>query len=279
MSPVIMDEYTQKTKIWLDERFKKCDKNGIYYAHQPIYGLKKGYSESGLINRYIITWQIMKALAHLKFGSLIDIGGAEGYKAWVAERLFGVNVKNSDLSPEACKRCEEIFHIESIPVDIHKLPFENNEFDVALCSETLEHVADLPQAVNELLRVSRKAIVITVPHEPKETVDKIKKEGIVHGHIHHFDLESFNFLKAEGCQVIAQKMISPRLKKFSLYHLGKKAASLQIRAHEFVCQFTPSYNAILFVILKDGVFWSTKATCNISAYQIINLKVPFHYLA
>ncbi len=248
----MMDEYTQKTKIWLDERFKKCDKNGIYYAHQPIYGMKKGYSESGLINRYIITWQIMKALAHLKFDSLIDIGGAEGYKAWVAERLFKVIVKNSDLSQEACKRCEEIFHIESIPIDIHKLPFENNEFDVALCSETLEHVADLPQAVNELLRVSRKAIVITVPHEPEETVDKIKKEGIPHGHIHHFDLESFNFLQAEGCQVIAKKMISPRLKKFSLYHLGKKAASLQIRAHEFVCQFTPSYNAILFVILKEG---------------------------
>ncbi len=273
-----MDEYTKKTKIWLEERFKKRDKDGIYYAHQPIYGMRKGYSEPGLINRYIITCQIMKALSHIKFDSLIDIGGAEGYKAWIAKQLFGVNVKNSDLSEEACKRAEEIFHIESIPADIHELPFKDNEFDVVLCSETLEHSLDLHKAVRELLRVAGKAVVITVPHEPGEVIGQIKKEKIPHGHIHYFDLKSFNFLKSDGCHVLSRKMISPVLKKFSLYHLGKKAASLQIGMNEFICKVTSSYSSILFVILKDKIFWRKKAIQDISAYQIINFVVPFYHL-
>lgn len=273
-----MDEYTRKTKIWLDERFKKCNEHGIYYAHQPLYGMRKGYSESRFINRYILTYQIMKTLSHLKFDSLVDIGGAEGYKAWIVKQIFGVKVKNSDLSEEACKRAEEIFHIASIPAVILELPFKNNEFDVVLCSETLEHVTDLDKAINELLRVANKAVVITVPHEPKEIIDKIIKEEIPHGHIHYFNLESFNFLKSDGYHILSRKMVSPHLKKFSLYHLGKKAASLQIRLHDFVCKFTSSYDAILFVILKDKACWRKEVNQNFSAYRIINFTVPFHYL-
>ncbi|UCB56652.1 MAG: class I SAM-dependent methyltransferase [Candidatus Omnitrophota bacterium] len=273
-----MDEYTRKTKAWLDERFKKCNEHGIYYAHQPLYGMRKGYSESRFVNRYIITYQIMKALSHLKFDSLLDIGGAEGYKAWIARELFGVKVKNSDLSEEACKRAEEIFHIESIPADILELPFENDEFDVALCSETLEHVTDLDKAIDELLRVAHKAVVITVPHEPKELIDKIIEEQIPHGHIHCFNLESFDFLESKGYQVFNKKMISPHLKKFSLYHLGKKAASLQIWLHNLVCEFTSCYEAILFVILKDKTCWRKEINQNISACRIINFTVPFYYL-
>jgi ubiquinone/menaquinone biosynthesis C-methylase UbiE len=273
----IMDEYTRKTKDWLDERFKRCDKDGIYYAHQPIYGMRKGYSESGLINRYIITFRIMEALSHLKFDSLVDIGGAEGYKAWVAKQIFGVKVKNSDLSEEACKRCQEIFGIESIPIDIHELPFKDNEFDVALCSETLEHVLDLPRAVSELLRVSRKAVIITVPHESRETVDKIKRVEVPHGHIHSFDLGSFDFLKSKGFRVLPRKMVSPALKKMFLHHLGKRAASLQIHAHDLACGLSSNYNAIIFVILKNDGYWMEKPVRRVSVYQILNFAVPFHY--
>lgn len=78
-----MDKYTQKTKKWLDGRFKQTDKNGIYKAHQPIYGFRKGPTDSSLVDKYICTYQIMKALAHLNFNSLLDVGGAEGYKSYL----------------------------------------------------------------------------------------------------------------------------------------------------------------------------------------------------
>lgn len=308
-----MDKYTYKTKIWLDERFRECDENGVYLAHQPIYGFRKGHSEPGLIDRYIRTYHIMKALSHLEFDSLLDVGAAEGYMAYVAKKLFDVEVKCCDLSEEACKRAQEIFKIESTSADIHDLPFKNNEFDVVLCSETLEHVADLQRAIDELLRIASKAVVVTVPHEAKEVIDKNIREGIPHGHIHSFDSESFDFLKSAGCHIFARRMISPLLLSripsvpvviepmrreyhksmrypkifIDIYNacvpilrklFGKRTAAFLIQLDDLVCRFTSSHNAILFVILKDDSAKTEKQILNLSAQRIISCGVPYHYL-
>lgn len=114
----------------------------------------------------------MKTLAHLRFSSLLDIGGAEGYKSAIAREIFGVQVQSCDLSNEACKRAKEIFNIEGQSVDIQRLPFKDNEFDVVLYSETLEHVPNLKEAIKELVRVCSKVVVITVPRESKEVIEK-----------------------------------------------------------------------------------------------------------
>ena len=95
-----MNDYTTDTMRWLDKRFKLTDESGIYFAHQPIYGFRKGHSEPGAVSRYMITYQIMKALSHLRFSSLLDVGGAEGYKSALARSLFGVRVRSADLSAE-----------------------------------------------------------------------------------------------------------------------------------------------------------------------------------
>jgi hypothetical protein len=55
------------------------DASGVYVAHQPIYGFRRGPCEDDNMRRYIITCQILKALGRLHFGSLLDVGGAEGY--------------------------------------------------------------------------------------------------------------------------------------------------------------------------------------------------------
>jgi len=253
----------------------------------------------------------MKALSRLEFDSLLDVGGAEGYTAYIVKRLFNAKVRNSDLSEEACKRAGEIFDIESITADIHDLPFKNNEFDVVLCSETLEHVADLDRAIGELLKVASKAVVITVPYEPREVVDKNVEEQIPHGHLHHFDLKSFNFLQSYGHHILSRKMVSPLLmihavlmeaepipeeycEKMRLPEIftdiynasmpilrklfGKKTAAFLIALDDFVCKFTPFHNTILFVVLKDNRCYRREEIPKISAYQIINLGVPYHYV-
>jgi hypothetical protein len=93
-----MDDYTREVREWLDRRFRAVDADGVYLAHQPIYGFRAGHSEERLVERYVITWQILKALARLRFGTLLDVGGAEGYKAALARDLLGVSVRSSDLS-------------------------------------------------------------------------------------------------------------------------------------------------------------------------------------
>lgn len=301
-----MDNYTNKTGIWLDHRFNMRDKKGIYHAHEPIYGFRKGHSEPDIVGKYINAYQIMKALSHLEFDSLLDVGAAEGYKAFIAKRLFGAKVNCSDLSRMACKRAAEVFCIDSVPADIRRLPFKDAEFDVVLCSETLEHVSDLHGAVDELLRVASKAVVITVPHEPKHKVDRNVEKKVPHGHIHRFDVKSFDFLKANGCFVYSKKMLDPLFKiprfllaavpfeswevnfpkNFTSIYIsavpvitripfGKETAVFLMQLDNFTCKF--SYEDILFVILKDNKYWRKNAR-NISANEIMSFIVPYHYL-
>jgi 2-polyprenyl-3-methyl-5-hydroxy-6-metoxy-1,4-benzoquinol methylase len=303
-----VDRYTQETKLWLEERFRKCDEQGIYFAHQPIYGFRKGHSDPGLMDKYIRTCQIMKALSHMKFDSLLDVGGAEGYTAYIAKQIFGVNVKASDLSEEACLRAREIFHVDSDPADIHELPYADSEFDIVLCSETLEHVTDYQGAIGELLRVAAKAVVITVPHEDRAVIESNIEKRIPHAHIHSFTLDSLNFLKPQGYEIISKRMGCRLLLFLSGYLIephprprwdgitrypksfvetcfvpllkrmyGRKVASLAINLDELICHFS-SYCFMLFVVLKDKGCYYPKERQRVSAQQIVNFAVSYHYL-
>src|SRR5579862_7344326 len=201
-----MDEYTLKTKSWLDRRFKTADESGIYQAHQPIYGFKNGHCDAGLLDRYVPTYRIMKALSHLRFDTLADVGAAEGLKAALAAKLFQADVVACDISEEACKRTREIFGIQSTVADTHNLPFKDAQFDIALCSETLEHVTGIRQAVGELFRVAAKAVVISVPVEPAEKVDRYLEAELPHAHIHSLNMDTFSFM-SDSCRVIIETMI------------------------------------------------------------------------
>ncbi len=301
------DSYTEDTKNWLDQRFKQTDKDGIFLAHQPIYGFRKGHCDSNVITRYIPTYQILKALSHLKFSSFLDVGGAEGYKAALTRSVFNVKVHNCDLSKEAAKRAKDIFNIESEPIDIHRLPYKDNEFDVVLCSETLEHVTDIEIATKELVRVCSKAVVITVPHESKNVIEKNIKEKIPHAHIHSLDTTSFNFILPKASKILTRKMLSPLLrvprevmdgvKKDSsklfpqiildVYNFcvpfiqtisGKKLVETLIKSDDFLSNALPYYSGLLFILLKDDKCYSKHQHNRFSFSQFIDFHVPYYYL-
>lgn len=307
-----MDEYTAKTKAFLDERFRLCDSDGIYFAYQPIYGFDKGHSEYGLLFRYVRTYEIMRALAQLRFKSLLDVGGAEGYTTYVAQQLFGVAVTHSELSEEACQRARDIFHVNSVQTDIHNLPFRDNEFDVVLCSEVLEHAPDAEKSTEELLRVAARAVVITVPHEPRELIDHINQNGEPHGHINSFNATSFDFIKSRGYHVKCQRMVSPFLRMAAAFMepaprerrpgmsspaiairaynacvpllsvfqkaWGKKSTAAVLRLDRLICRMISLHAGILFVILKDEQVYAERATVPISPSRIFDITVPYHQI-
>jgi SAM-dependent methyltransferase len=302
-----MNDYTTDTMQWLDQRFKLADENGIYVAHQPIYGFRQGHSEPGMVSRYMITYQIMRALSHLRFSSFLDVGGAEGYKSALVRTIFDAKVRSADLSAEACARAKEIFGVEGEPIDIHNLPYADDQFDVVLCSETLEHVPDIVKAAKELLRVSRKALVITVPREPVEAVEKNIRERIPHAHIHALDADSFDFLRPNSVRVITRKYhyyflkfaaeivdavkseeakdypaLIERVYSFLLpvfrFLFGRRSAGFLIWLDDFIANRLSSYGGMCFIILKDQDCYSEHPEKIVTAQQIINFNVPFHYL-
>jgi ubiquinone/menaquinone biosynthesis C-methylase UbiE len=102
--------------------------------------------------------------------TFLDAGCGEGF---VARRvldaapgisLTGCDVSHSALEIAAAKNPEARFVAGSV-VD---LPFPDGSFDLVGCFEVLEHLpGDLPrQALSELSRVARQAVVLSVPHEP-----------------------------------------------------------------------------------------------------------------
>ena len=307
-----MDAYTEETRAWLDRRFAETAPDGVYVAHQPIYGFDAGHCEPSLLPRYVRTLEIMRALAQLRFRSCLDAGAAEGYKAELVRRLFGADVVASDLSENACRRAREIFGLEARAGDIHDLPFDDERFDVTLCSETLEHVSDFRSALAELLRVSRVAVVISVPHESQDRVEENRELGEPHAHINSFSLDSLGYLEREqGLRVVARPIVSPltaaaaglvegskrELREPAENHrtwnrlarvnnaiapltarmFGPRAESALLELDRAACRRLRVHRALLYVVLKDQSAWVERPSRKVTAREIVSFRVPFHW--
>ncbi len=293
----MMDNYTDKTKKFLDDRFDQVIE-GVYYAHQPIYGYRSKYSSGSDIARYMLTKSILNTINRYSFESFIDIGGAEGYTANLVRKLFNAEVMSTDLSVTACQRAKEIYDIEAIQCDIHTLPFEDNKFDIVLCSETLEHVTDYKQAINELLRITKGVLIITVPHESPEQVEANIKNNVPHGHINAFDIHSLDYLKSDGYSVLYEKTLSPFLmvprviiegrKKnkpgvlTSIYNFltplsntffGEKVAAMISDADGWFSRNLTKYGGITYAIEKGSYVKKNANKKIISSKRIIKEKV------
>lgn len=206
----MIDNYTLTTKENLEQRFEMAISD-IYFAHQPIYGFRTPFADTSNIARYMVTASILNAFGKYSFSNFVDIGAAEGYTANLVKNIFKVPVRATDLSTNACRMAKMVYNIEAYPADVHHLPFNDNEFEAVLCSETLEHVTDYRAAITELLRICSKVLVITVPHETPEIVAQNIAENKPHGHIHYFDINTLDYLREMGYSVEYEKTLSPLL--------------------------------------------------------------------
>lgn len=298
-----MDSYTKLTKNNLEERFQMTV-DGVYYPHQPIYGYRNNMGPTSRIARYMVTKSILNALNRFSFNSFADIGGAEGYTANLVRTLFNAQVTVTDLSENACQMAKEIFDINAIAADIHKLPFKDSEFEIVLCSETIEHVTDYKLAITELLRIALNVLIITVPHETKKSVARNIANKVPHGHIHYFDIKTLDYLKSLGYCVRYEKTLSPLLiiprviaegfKKptnkfrYRLYNLftpifkktfGIRTANWLTNMDTYVSNLFGLYQGITFTIEKTKVKYQSEqkqANSLIKAEMFTDIKVNEH---
>lgn len=76
----------------------------------------------------------------------------------------------------------------------HRLPFADASFDAVVCAEVLEHLDDaiLESTVNELQRVARRWIVVSVPNRERREKNAVRCPRCAHvfnayGHLRSFD--------------------------------------------------------------------------------------------
>src|SRR5215217_6204663 len=114
--------------------------------------------------------KIVAEVVALSPESFLDAGCGEGFVARrVIDALPGVALTGCDVSDDALELAADANPGATFVVgSVVDLPFPDCSFDVVGCFEVLEHLSgDLPRrALSELARVARRAVVLSVPHEP-----------------------------------------------------------------------------------------------------------------
>ena len=102
--------------------------------------------------------------------SFLDAGCGEGFVSrLLLARRPGLRLTGIEWSPQAVAIAAGRNPTGQFVVgDVTALPFADNAFDVVGCFEVLEHLqGDGPErALAEYARVARRAVVLSVPHEP-----------------------------------------------------------------------------------------------------------------
>lgn len=107
-----------------------------------------------------------------KGGKILDIGSADGTFTKVvfdkskADKIIGIDVLPRTVS-YARRRFARSKKMKFLVADAHNLPFKDEEFDLVVCLETLEHVEDPKRVLREIRRVLRKdgSLIVLVPSE------------------------------------------------------------------------------------------------------------------
>jgi len=142
--------------------------NGREYSRR---GNAQKYESRNPLQRFLI-WhfhrRVGEVVEDLEPRSILDVGCGEGF---TIERLLGMNgrlpLQGVDYDwpalLEARAKHPGVFFQMG---DIVRLPFASDSFELVLCLEVLEHLAEPTLAVEELGRVSAGHCLISVPNEP-----------------------------------------------------------------------------------------------------------------
>ncbi len=133
--------------------------------------------------------------------SILDVGCGEGVLThkW-AERLGEGRIVGIDLDEPELKAAWEHRqrpNLEYKILEATKLPFADNEFEVATAIEVLEHVPEPASTIAEMGRVAAKYVLVSVPREPlwrglnMARGSYIKDLGNTPGHVNHWSKRAF----------------------------------------------------------------------------------------
>ena len=92
--------------------------------------------------------------------SVLDVGCGKGY---ILKQIYDkgyCNLQGIDIVPKS-----DYSEINIQQGNVECLPFANKSFDIVICTHILEHVLDLPKAIENLKRVAKDKLIIIVPKQ------------------------------------------------------------------------------------------------------------------
>lgn len=106
--------------------------------------------------------------------TVVDVGCGEGFTlANLKLHKVGKKIEGIEYMDEAIQIGKKLHPSITIKKgDIHKLPYADNSIDLVICSEVLEHLERPDLAMKELVRVTKKYLILSVPNEPWFTIQR-----------------------------------------------------------------------------------------------------------
>ncbi len=128
--------------------------------------------------------------------SVLDVGCGEGVltERWAQQlgsgHVVGLDLEDPGLRAHWSRRtCPNLAFVAG---QASELPFEREEFDLVAAIESLEHVPDPERTLEEMARVARRHLLISVPREPLWRAlnlmrgAHLSRLGDTPGHLHHW---------------------------------------------------------------------------------------------
>ena len=171
------------------------------------HNVKNPLSRFFLDNFYCV---MLRKAKNLNATTVLDVGCGEGFTLLrlknenIGQKLSGID-NNEQAIAYANKNYPEL---EIKKGDVYKLPYKDNSFDLVLCMEVLEHLDKPLVALEELKRVSKKYVLLSVPNEPLFTVQRflrgknMKRLGGHPEHIQRWGTKAFKKLVSEVMEIV-----------------------------------------------------------------------------
>jgi SAM-dependent methyltransferase len=155
-----------------------------------------------LINNFLRT--VFLCLEGLTINKVLDAGCGEGFVlSELKKRGIGDYLEGIDLSEDALDTGKKLFpDLLLRPGDIYRMPYKNCSFDLVICTEVMEHLDEPDKVFDEIIRVSKKYCLLSVPNEPLFMISNllrgknISRWGNDIDHVHIWSSRAFeNFIR------------------------------------------------------------------------------------
>lgn len=190
-------------------------------AFEQQYYESAEFWKEGMVEDEANTDRLNKSVALIPTGTktLADIGCGNGVFGWLMQQQRAeVDVLSVDRSEAALQHVKT----KSKVAEITALPFEDRAFDCVTCFEVLEHIPYpvYDTVLNELTRISKKHVVISVPYR-ENVEDDITKcpacYAVFNVELHlrnYFDGDIRQLFSKPGFRCVQQQLIEKRNKTY-----------------------------------------------------------------
>jgi len=192
----------------------------------------------------------------VKGNSVLDVGAVYGDFLKLLKDKY--TIKGTEINTERANICNENIGKKICVIDFKDgtlSTFGDKSVDTVVCLEVLEHIVDPQEGLNELLRVARKRIIVSVPCDEEITLElcvHCAKYTPRSGHLHSFNevkIKQYLDNCTENIEII-------KLARFGNFFLKFIPDFIPFRLKFFIdklfCRLFPKYAGWILLVSEKG---------------------------